>query len=149
MNKNIVAAIVGIIIVGGGAFYMGDVYGAGQAAASQAATGTNARQFAGGGMMGNMRTGRTGGGFTSGQIVSVDNGSVTVKMASGSTQIILTSGTTQIFKSAAGTASDLSVGTTVTATGSANSDGSLTAQTIQIRPAGMPTRQTSVTPSQQ
>ena len=138
MNKNILGGLVGIIIVGGGAFYAGDVYGKGAAAPA-----AGAARFAAGGMMGGvggMRAGRGGGGFISGQIVSVDNGSVTVKLASGSTQIVLMGTSTQILKSASGSLGDLSAGTNVVATGSANSDGSLTAQSIQIRPAGLPGR---------
>jgi hypothetical protein len=43
---------------------------------------------------------------------------------------------TPVTKQASGTQDDLSVGTQVAVTGSSNSDGSMTANTVQIRPAG-------------
>ena len=51
MNKNILGGLVGIIIVGGGAFYAGDVYGKGAAAPA-----AGAARFAAGGMMGGTGT---------------------------------------------------------------------------------------------
>jgi hypothetical protein len=141
MNKKILGVIVAIIIVGGAAFYAGDVYGK----SATPAVSTTARQFAAGaaGARGARGAGGAAGGFTTGQIVSTASGSVTIQLASGSTQIILTSPSTQILKSTSGSLSDLSTGTSITVTGSANSDGSLTAQSIQIRPAGMGTRTSS------
>ena len=61
----------------------------------------------------------------------------TTTSAQSGTKIVLVDSSTQITKTVAGTAGDLSVGTSVTISGSANSDGSITAQNIQIRPAGM------------
>jgi hypothetical protein len=56
---------------------------------------------------------------------------------SSSSEIVLLSPTTQILKSVTGAASDLTVGSEVTITGTTNSDGSVSATSIQIRPAGM------------
>ena len=131
MNKTIIGALVAILIVGGGSFYAGMSYAKGQPAAGAAGRGqfgAGAAGFAG-------RAGR--GGFSMGQIVTSSNGSITVKLQSGSTQIVLLGTSTQILKSTVGSASDLTQGTNVLVTGSSNSDGSLTAQSIQIRPAGM------------
>jgi hypothetical protein len=130
MNKKIVGFIVVLIIVGGGAFYGGMVYAKSQ---------TPARGAFGAGFTGAGRAGagaRAGGGFTAGKIISSANGSVTIQEQSGSTEIVLVSDSTQILKSTAGSLSDLAPGTNVTVTGTANSDGSLTATGIQIRPAG-------------
>lgn len=70
----------------------------------------------------------------SGEILSVDNKSVTVKLQDGSSKIVLLTGTTTYSKSAASTQTDLKVGDKVATFGTANSDGSVTAQSVQINP---------------
>ncbi|MDE1924625.1 MAG: hypothetical protein KGH79_00370 [Patescibacteria group bacterium] len=132
MNKNqIIGAVVGIIIIGGGAFYAGEAYGKGQAPTRGAGFAAGAN-FAG-------RGGRAGGnGFTIGQILSAGNGSITIQSTmSSSTEIVLVGNSTQILKTTAGGASDLTPGTSVVVTGTQNSDGSMTATSIQVRPAGL------------
>jgi Domain of unknown function (DUF5666) len=110
--------------------------------AAAATTGRGSFSGAGGtftrGAGGTFTTGGAGAGGTVGQIISAGNGSITIQSAmSSSTQIILVSDSTQILKTVSGSTSDLAPGTTVIITGTPNSDGSLTAQSIQIRPAGM------------
>ena len=137
MKRNqIIGVVVALLIVGGGAFYGGMTYAKSQTPARGAgfAGGTFTRGT-GTGAAG-ARTGAAGGVLTTGQIISQSSGSVTVKMADGSTKIVLVGSSTQIMKQASGSLSDLSVGTNVVVTGSANSDGSMTAQSVQIRPAG-------------
>ena len=125
-KKYIIGAVAGAIIIAGTGFYAGDTYAKNVTPARGAAMG----QFAG--RTGGMR----GGGFTAGEILSKDSSSITIKMQDGSTKIVLMGASTTVTKSAAGTAADLAAGTNVTVSGSANSDSSITAQMIQIRPAG-------------
>ncbi len=85
-----------------------------------------------GGMMRNQA-----GGFTGGEVVSVDAKGFTVKLRDGSSKIVFLSGATEILKFATGTVSDIGVGEQITVSGSANSDGSITAQSVQLRPQVM------------
>ena len=139
MSKNhIIGVVVAVLVVGGVAFYAGTAFGKGQAPAGQRTFSAN---FGGAGAAGGFagRGGRGGanGGFTAGKIISAGNGSISIQMQNGSSSEIVLLGTnTQIMKSVAGSASDLTVGQNVTIQGTPNSDGSLSATSIQIIPAG-------------
>lgn len=129
MNKKIIAAIIGVVVVGG-AFYSGVVYDA-----HKSTTPTrNGATFTG------MRMGARSGGFTAGDIIAKDATSITIKMQDGSTKIVLVATSTQIMKSAAGGLNDLVEGAGVTVMGATNSDGSVSAQSIQIRPTNSTVR---------
>ena len=131
MKKNIIIILVIILVaVASGAFYGGMLYSKTQAQNARA-------NFTGGNFQGmRNRTGATGGGVTFGNIISKDSNSITLELPNSSgSKIIFYSNTTQISKFASGTANDLATGTSVTVNGTANSDGSITAQNIQIRPA--------------
>ncbi len=140
-KKIIMAVVITLIIAGGAGFYSGMLYGQNTNANSRADLNRQGTGFAAG-------MGQRGGsaqqnaGFYGGEIIKKDNNSITVKLnnarlpdGQGSSQIILFSDTTKVTKSAEGSATDLIVGEQVTITGSKNQDGSLTAQSIQIRPA--------------
>ena len=139
MNKNIVWIIV-LVVVAAGSYYMGSKSVPAPVAQGQGQNG--GRQFGG-------RTGGNGGGVA-GDVLSKDVQSLTVKMRDGSSKIVFYSGSTQIMKQASGTIADINVGTTITVGGTPNSDGSVTANTIQIRPAGFNDnfRRGSTTPPQ-
>jgi hypothetical protein len=69
-------------------------------------------------------------------VIAKDATSITLQLpGNAGSKIIFYSATTQISKMASGTPVDLANGTNVSITGTANSDGSVTAQAIQIRPA--------------
>ncbi|MCX6752517.1 MAG: DUF5666 domain-containing protein [Candidatus Nomurabacteria bacterium] len=120
-------------------FYGGMVYGKSQipARGGNLAFGQNPNGASG------MRGARTGGGFTAGKIISKDATSITVQIMAGgpaspSTQggskIIFVDNNTKVTKQANGALSDLAVGTDVSVTGTPNADGSISAQSVQIRP---------------
>lgn len=148
MNKNILV-VIALVAVGAGSFYGGMQYG--KKANGGDDRGARFAQFGGG------RGGRGGvgapanGGFVAGEILSKDDKSITIKLRDGGSKIVFVSGSTQVMSSVAGTVKDLKVGDQVTTMGTANSDGSVNAQSIQIRPAGFvvvaPAKATSTTPS--
>ena len=135
MKKYVVTIIVAVV-VGAIAFYGGMKYGETQTSAG------GARQFAQNLERGAGRNGGggplAGGGFTSGEIISRDAQSITIKLRDGGSKIVFVSDSTQVMKSVQASSSDLVLGEQVTVTGSANSDGSLTAQSVQIRQEGAP-----------
>jgi hypothetical protein len=135
-KKNVIIMIIVAVVFAGGGFFGGYKYAqAKKPAASAASRGAGFRTgtFAGRG------TGAAAGGFVTGQIIAQDSTSITVKSSDGSSKIIFLAGSTTIGKMTAGSVSDLTNGENVVVTGTANSDGSVTAQNIQIRPAGSPT----------
>lgn len=125
-NKIMLGAVV---VVGALAFFGGMKYGQ-----------ANARGNFQANIAGGFRTGVTGrapganADFINGDIIAKDNQSITIKMRDGNSKIILYSSSTEVSKFDAGTANDLLVGKTISITGTANTDGSLTAKTIQVRP---------------
>lgn len=131
-----------LVLVGGGSFYGGMKYSDSKTVSAFAARGGagNLRNgnFAAGGTGGMTRGAGAGvnarGGFANGEILSKDSSSLTIKLTNGGSQIVFFSTSTQIMKSSAGTVDDLQTGENIIVNGSANSDGSVTAQSIQLRP---------------
>lgn len=128
MNKKMLPImIVIIVLVAVGFFYGGMQY-------KSSKTPTRG-QFVGGLPQGGMARAdnKNNASFVNGEILSKDNQSITVKLNNGGSKTVLFSTSTTIGKMATGTAEDLSVGTLVMVTGKSTTDGSLTAETIQIR----------------
>lgn len=144
-NKQIMTIVIIAVLAGGLGFFGGMKYGQSQGSVSGRNfqnLSTEQRQQMGQrfpGADGSVRVGNrnspAGGGFVTGEILSQDDKSITVKLRDGGSKIIFFSDTTSISKMADGAKTDLAVGKEITATGSTNSDGSITAQSIQIRPA--------------
>jgi hypothetical protein len=140
-NKKIVFGIVSIIVLVG-VFYGGMTYGGNNVRASINSRGQNFSQNQG--SVGGMRGGRASGGFIAGKIISKDSTSITVQLTAGGngtasptqggSKIIFLGNSTKITKQASGTLSDLAIGTDVSITGTPNTDGSINAQSVQIRP---------------
>jgi len=133
MKKFLPLILIVIIGVGVGAFYGGMKY-----AESKTLSNRQQRMQQFGANFGGFRLGsgsgqRGGSGFTAGEIIAKDDKSVTVKLQNGGSKIVFLSDSTEITKSAASALSDLEVGKNIIVNGTANSDGSITAQTIQLR----------------
>jgi hypothetical protein len=131
-KKTFVTVAVIVVLVGGGSFYGGMRYA--QSTRQNFASRNLGGQRNGTANIGGLRGGGSGG-FTAGEIIAKDNTSITIKLNDGGSKIVFYSDATEVDKFAKGTAGDLQIGESVTVSGQANQDGSLTAQTIQIRPA--------------
>lgn len=133
-SKSIVITLVLVLLAVGGGFYGGTVYQKSQ----NPARGAN-------------RTGGRFGAFAqnadlnsravSGQIISVDSGSVTVKAQDGSSKIVILARSTKFTKPTDASSSDLQTGERVLVIGKQNSDGSVTAENVQVNlgPSTSPT----------
>jgi hypothetical protein len=76
----------------------------------------------------------TRGGVVFGSILSMDDKSITVKLADGSSKIVLFGDSTTYTNTVDAAKSDLKVGENVAVSGTSNSDGSVTAASVQINP---------------
>jgi len=136
MRRIITVVVITAVLAGGGAFYGGMKYA--QSKVPQRGNfSANFQRNGAANIIGGTRANGSGG-FTAGDIVAKDNNSITVKLSNGSSKVVFFSDTIEVDKFAKGTASDLQVGESVTVGGQANQDGSITAQTIQIRPSQPP-----------
>lgn len=130
MNKNLVIGIIAVVALGAG-------FGGGYFFRNYQLTKQRANFGMGGAQrfLGN-RTGANGmmRGGTIGTILSIDDKSITVKLLDGSSKIVLFSTSTTYSNTVVATKTDLKIGSEVVVAGTANSDGSLTATNIQIRP---------------
>jgi len=146
MNKKFLITILVIIVVGGGAFYGGMVYGKSKvnlAKTFQNMTPQQRQQLFQGnaGSTGSNSQGRNvrgaGANFLLGDIIAKDDKSLTLKMQDGSSKIVFFSDSTKISKTTGGSLSDIEIGKQVSINGQQNSDGSYTASTIQLAPRAM------------
>jgi hypothetical protein len=136
-NKNIIIALVCVVIAGAGGFYGGMQY---EKTKAPVAMNTLGGQFGqqGGGQF--RQRGGFGGGQNAnfrpvrGQVINSDDNSITVKLMDGSSKIVVVSGKTLYIKSDTVSKSDIKTGDTIMVVGAQNSDGSVTAQSVQVNP---------------
>jgi hypothetical protein len=141
----IVAVVIAVVIFFGGYKY-------GESKGTMATAGGFGAGAQTGGVAGATASGRRGGaagyagGFggrggaassTVGTILSVDSDSITVSLTGGGSKIVFVSTSTPVMITSIGTLSSLQIGQTVSVQGSTNSDGSVSATAVQVRPAGM------------
>jgi hypothetical protein len=135
-TTRILISIVLIIIAAAGGFFGGMMFQKNQTPSFAGMMGQNGpRQggnFAGrfGGQAGQNSNFRP----VRGQVLSMNNNSLTIKMSDGSTKIVVLSSSTAFMQSTKAALSDVETGDTVNVVGTANSDGSVTAQDVQINP---------------
>ena len=139
--KKLLPVLIGVaLLVGAGSFYGGMKF----AQAKSPVRGN----FQRGGMMGaqggsfaggqNGQRGGMMGGFVTGEVLSNDGKTLTLKMRDGSSKLVLLGASTEVSLFVAGKASDLEVGKNVMVQGKTNTDGSVTSQSIQLRPLPTP-----------
>lgn len=135
MKNNLAVVAIIVVLVGVGSFFGGMKY-------QQSKTSNSPlRQFQGGGQGtrqgGQNASGRFGGGGVPvvGEIISSDDKSITVKLQDGSSKIVLLPDNVTVSKTDQGSKADLKNGVRVGVFGTSNSDGSVTAQNVQLNPA--------------
>lgn len=135
MKNSIVITAVVAIIIGAGAFFGGMKYQESRLANSRGQFRQQGGQAGGRGQFGQRFNGRGAGArAVAGEVISLDEKSITVKLPDNSSKIVLLTDATTISKSAEGTKSDLKTGERVAVFGTTNSDGSVTAQNVQLNP---------------
>jgi len=133
-QKNNLVWIVIIVLIAFASFYGGITYNKSKGVAAILATRSNRPA----GQFGGQNTGnRNGGGFTAGEILSMDTQSITIKLQNGGSKIIFYTNKTPVSKMVDGTSADLVTGNQITVMGSTNPDGSINAESVQIRPTSI------------
>lgn len=127
-TKNIVTLVAAVIIIASLSFYIGTKTGGNK---------NPNRSFGNGNFPGQMRgngqnNGQRFGGMVAGEIMAKDDTSITVKLSNGGSRIVFFSPSTSVTKTASSSPSELTLNQQVVVNGSANPDGSINAQTIQL-----------------
>ncbi len=133
-NKQMITTVIIVLIVGGASFFGGIKYQQSKRMTFGGPAGTQGGTLRG--PNGTIQRGGMASGFApvTGEIIASDDKSITVKLPDGSSKIVFLSDATSVNKAEAGTKLDLTEGTKVSVFGQTNSDGSVTAQSVQINP---------------
>ena len=131
VNKNLVIGVLVAIIAGGVGFFGGSKY---QQSKSLASFANRQGTFRFGMGQSSGRMGANNFRPVTGEVISQDDKSITVKMMDGSTKIVLLSDSTTYSNTVSATKTDVEVGGTVAVLGATNSDGSVTATNVSLNP---------------
>lgn len=129
---HILWGIIAVIALVGGIFW-----GRGMAAGSTSRTGRFALGSSTTGGFGGARGG-AGGGFTAGTVSAIDSQSITLQLANGNSENVFYSSSTQVVVPQTASITSIQPGSMVMVGGTTNSDGSVTATTIQVRNGNSP-----------
>ena len=132
MNKTII--ITAIVALGIG---LGGGYAAAKVSAPATTSGSNT-SFARGSARGLRGGNQSANGFIAGTVAKENSESLTIDTRDGNSHLVLLTPATSVFKSVAGSLTDVTIGSTVTVSGSTNSDGSISADSIQLRRTNAP-----------
>ena len=147
MNRlaKVVIAVVVVLAIAGGSFYAGTLYGKNQAQASFAAAARQRGGFLGApggvqtpgsGQRASQLQPSTQGGALIGQITEIGDGVLVIRATDGKDVRVKVTDTTLIEKQASVLLADLATGETVFVSGSTAADGTITARSVQVAPAG-------------
>lgn len=141
-KQQTIAVIIALIVFTGLGYWAGSASASGASGTGRSGASAYAGGFGGAGRGGaggaSAGANRSGfGGAVTGSIISMDANSLTISMRPNGTRIVYFASSTSILKTDPGTVADLSTGTNVVVAGTPAADGSVVAQSIQIRPAGM------------
>ncbi len=152
-NNSLLVTIMVAVIIGAVGFFAGVQYQKSQSPSFSAAAGGRDTSIQGrGGRFQGRRGSKTNGnaanrGAIIGKIINSDNNSITVQLRDGSSKIAVLSNNTTYETTSKASQSDLKNGDTVAVIGTTNSDGSITANSVQINPGfGQTNRMMNGTP---
>jgi len=144
MQKHAITGyVVAVVVIGAGAFYGGMRYERSTAVRFPGGNAGNGRTLTAEQrqQMFPDRAGRTrgggpgGGGVVAGTILGHTGEQITVQLRDGGSRIVFLAASTTITTPVTAKPADLTNGTIVFVSGTPNADGSMTAETVQIRPA--------------
>lgn len=132
-NHAIIIAIIALLVGGAGGFFSGVQYQKSKGGSFPQGQFQNGQARPSGAPT---RNGTTQGRPVSGEIISVEDNSITIKTQDGSSKIVIYSNSTKVNKTSDGSSADLTVGEQAMVIGTESTEGTVTAQTISIGTSG-------------